>query len=87
MTAPLGAVAAPMTLVISAAALISGVLTIAVTGSPGLALSEFLDLLLAAGLLRLVGDPSWRAIATAAAIVALRRLIDTGLRIGGGSWT
>ncbi|MFD2090865.1 hypothetical protein [Blastococcus deserti] len=47
----------------------------------------FLDLLLAAGLLRLAGHPGWRTILTAAAVVALRRLISTGLRAGGRAWT
>jgi hypothetical protein len=43
----------------------------------------FLDLLVATGLLRLVGEPSWQALATAASIILLRRLIGFGLRTGG----
>lgn len=39
----------------------------------------FFDLLVAAGLLRLVGEPGWQTLATAAAIVLLRRLIGSGL--------
>ena len=39
-----------------------------------------LDLLLAAGLLRLAVLPTWSRIATAAAIVLLRRLIVIGLQ-------
>lgn len=87
MRPDLDAVVAAMALIVAAAALIAAALAFAVSRRPGLALSVFLDLLLAAGLLRLVGEPSWQAIATAAAIVALRRLLGTGLRIGGRSWT
>ena len=47
----------------------------------------FLDLLLAAGLLRLVGNPGGQAIATAGAILVIRRLVSTELRIGGRSLT
>ena len=43
----------------------------------------FLDLLLAAGLLRLAAEPTWTSLGTAAAIVLLRRLIGAGLRAGG----
>ena len=73
--------------VITAAALVAGLSTLAVTRRPPLALSVFLDLSVAAGLLRLAGDPGWAAIATAAAVVALRRLIGFGLRAGGRAWT
>jgi hypothetical protein len=65
-----------ITLVITGAALVAGTLTLAVTRRPALALGVFLDLLLAAGLLRLVGTPDGQALATA-----------TGLRIGGRSLT
>lgn len=50
------------------------------TRRPLPALAVLLDLLLAAGLLRLLGDPGWRAILTTAAIVVLRRLLSAGLR-------
>ncbi len=83
----LGTLSALAALVISAGALVVGVLTFAVTRRPALALGVFLDLLLAAGLLRLAGDPGWRTVATAAAIAALRHLIGLGLRIGGRAWT
>jgi len=72
---------------LSGAALLAGVLTLATTRKPALALSVFLDLLTAAGLLRLVGDPSWQSITTAAVIVGLRHLIGFGLRIGARTWT
>ncbi len=45
-----------------------------------------LDLLVTAGLLRLVGQPSWPALATAATVILLRRLIGFGLRTGGRTW-
>ena len=74
-------------LAITGAALVAGLLALAVTGKALLAVKILLDLLLAAGLLRLTGDPSWPTISTAAAIVALRRLIGVGLRAGGGAWS
>lgn len=43
------------------------------------ALHVLLDLLLAAGLLRLSAEASWEAIAIAAAIVALRRVLAATL--------
>ena len=47
------------------------------------ALPVLLEFLLAAGLLRLAHDATWRALATAAAVVALRKLVVTyGLRPG-----
>jgi hypothetical protein len=69
------------------AALVAGALVLVRTRRPAAALPVLLDLLLAAGLLRLAGDPDWRAIATAAAIVFLRRLIGIGLRAGARSWS
>lgn len=80
-------VAGAAALAASAAALLAGALPLAVTRHPVLALSVFLDLLLAAGLLRLMGEPSWRSLASAAAVVALRRLIGQGIRLGRRSWT
>ena len=71
----------------TAAALAVGALVLVRTRRPAAALPVLLDLLLAAGLLRLAGDPDWRTIATAAAIVLLRRLIGIGLRAGGRSWS
>ncbi|MGY1690234.1 hypothetical protein [Geodermatophilus sp. SYSU D01105] len=70
-----------------AAALVCGVLALAVTRRPPLALTVFLDLLLAAGLLRLAGDPSWQALAVAAAVVALRRVVGAGLRTARRAWS
>ncbi|MBZ3904363.1 DUF1622 domain-containing protein [Streptomyces griseiscabiei] len=38
------------------------------------------DFLLAAGLIRLAAEPSWRSLATAAATAAVRMLLNAGLR-------
>ncbi len=51
------------------------------------ALGVLLDLLLAAGLLRLAAEPTWASLATAAAVVLLRRLIGAGLRAGGRAFS
>lgn len=40
-----------------------------------LAVQVLVDLLLAAGLLRLTGDPGWGAVAAAALLVLLRRVV------------
>jgi hypothetical protein len=72
---------------IAMAALLSGIVALAATRRPALALGILLDMLVAAGLLRLVGDPSWRALATAAIVIAIRHLVGYGLRIGARSWT
>jgi hypothetical protein len=87
VSAALATIAGVTAQVVTTAALVAGALALVVTHRPALALPVTLDLLLAAGLLRLVGTPSWQALATAAAIVALRRLIGLGLRIGGRSWS
>lgn len=75
-------VAAAATALTGAAVLLAAVV-LARTHRPTLALGVGLDVLLAAGLLRLSGDVSWRQVATAAALVALRHLITRGLRAGG----
>lgn len=72
---------------VTAAALVAATVALVSTRRPSVALSVLLDLLLAAGLLRLAGDPGWQTAATAAGIVVLRRLLGTGLRLGGGSWS
>jgi hypothetical protein len=38
------------------------------------------DFWLAAGLLRLSGDPTWQTIASAACIIAVRQIVRLGLR-------
>ena len=78
----LGAVAAGLAPAVSAAGLVAAVTVLAATRRPLFALTVLLDFLLAAGLLRLTGEPGWPALATAAAIVAVRRLAGIGLRAG-----
>lgn len=65
---------------VAGAALVAGALALAVTRRPSTGLGVLLDLLLAAGLLRLLGDPDWQVILSAAVVVALRRLLSTALR-------
>jgi hypothetical protein len=82
----LDGVAGPAALATTAAGLVAAALTLAVTRRPGAALGVLLDLLLAAGLLRLAGDPGWGTITTAAVVVLLRHLAGAGLRVGARSW-
>ena len=44
------------------------------------AVGVLLEFLLAAGLLRLADDPTWRQLAAAAVVVGLRRLLTAGMR-------
>ena len=76
-----------MSTLTSSAALLCAVLglvcaaaVLARTRQPGQALPVLLEFLLAAGLLRLTSDATWGALATAAAIVGVRRLVGYGLR-------
>ncbi|MFY1622896.1 hypothetical protein ACN268_06795 [Micromonospora sp. WMMD735] len=64
---------------VSALALGVGAVTLLTTRSWRTALRVLLDLLVAAGLLRLAGGRSWSALATAAAVVVLRHLLGAGL--------
>ena len=79
MTAALQEVAGTLALLVTAAALLAGLVALAATRCPAAALPVFLDLLVAAGLLRLVGEPGGQTLAATAAIVLLRRLIGSGL--------
>ena len=47
-------------------------------------LAAMLDLFLAAGLLRLAGEPGPSQIAAAGAVLVVRRVVNLGLRIGKG---
>ena len=87
MSSSAAAVAGAASLAVVAAGLLSGVLALAVTRRPALALGILLDFLVAAGLLRLIGEPDWQAILTAAVVVAMRHLVGYGLRLGARSWT
>lgn len=60
--------------------LVSAVAVLAASRDGRLAIAVLLELLLAAGLLRLADDPGWRSITTAAVVVALRRVVSAGLR-------
>ncbi|MDG4810192.1 hypothetical protein O7634_25855 [Micromonospora sp. WMMD1120] len=69
-----------LVLVVTALALVVGVVTALGTGSLRTAVRLVLDLLTAAGLLRLAGDPGWNGLAGAVAIIALRQLLGAALR-------
>ena len=86
MSAALQSAGATLALLVTAAALVAGLVALVATRRPAAALPVFLDLLVAAGLLRLVGQPGWQALATAAIVILLRRLIGSGLRTGGHTW-
>ncbi|MEV4659538.1 hypothetical protein [Micromonospora sp. NPDC049301] len=68
-----------LVMVVTALALVAGVVTVLSTGAGRTAVRVVLDLLIAAGLLRLVGDPGWSGLASSAAIVALRQLLAAAL--------
>jgi hypothetical protein len=72
-------VAAP--LVASAALVVSGLVLLS-SRRPAVALPVLLDLLLAAGALRLTADLSWSAVTTAAVVVLVRKLATVGIAAG-----
>jgi hypothetical protein len=76
------AVVAAVVPLVVAAALVLSALALVVTRRVGVALPILLDLLLAAGLLRLSATGSWQAIASAAAIVVIRKLATLGISVG-----
>ena len=78
----MAAVLASAALAVTGAALVTGAIGFAVTRQLIPALTVFLDLLTAAGLLRLAAEPTARTIATSAAIIALRHLSGAGLTAG-----
>ena len=86
MTSALAAVPVVAAQLVTGAALVSAAIALAATRRPAPALGVLLDLLVAAGLLRLVGDPGWTALASAAVIIALRHLVGSGLRQAAASW-
>ncbi|GHJ44624.1 hypothetical protein Cs7R123_19660 [Catellatospora sp. TT07R-123] len=63
-----------------AAGLVAGGLVLATGATARLALAVALDFWLAAGLLRLALPVPWQAVAAAAAILAIRRLLSAALR-------
>ena len=56
--------------------LVGGGVVLVAARDPRLAVCVLLEFLLAAGLLRLSDDPDWRALAVAAVVVALRRVLS-----------
>ncbi|WP_431924275.1 hypothetical protein [Micromonospora wenchangensis] len=71
--------AVPLATVVSTLALGVGGVVLLTVGSWRTALRVLLDLLVAAGLLRLAGGPGWPALASAVAVVVLRRMLWSGL--------
>ncbi|HET7684058.1 MAG TPA: hypothetical protein VFK34_10380 [Marmoricola sp.] len=79
MTSTASTVAAPLAQAVGMAAVVLGVAVFLATRHVRSALGVLLDLLLAAGLLRLGTDQSWSAIASAAALVVVRKLAMSGV--------
>jgi hypothetical protein len=76
VTAVLGSAA----LAVVAAAILAGAVVLGRTRSLRQALPVLLDLLTAAGLLRLSVAPNWNALIVTAVVIALRRLTTAGIR-------
>jgi hypothetical protein len=76
VTAAIGA-AAPATI---AASILAGALVLLRTRSLRQALPVLLDLLTAAGLLRIAAEPTWSGLAVTAIVIVLRRLVTAGIR-------
>ncbi|GAB3445585.1 hypothetical protein GCM10027517_26760 [Phycicoccus ginsengisoli] len=83
MTPVVSGVLLHLSWLVASAGLVAGLAAVCVTRRLLPSLGVFLDLLLAAGLLRLATAGSWQAIAGAAAIVAIRKLAVLGLRSSG----
>lgn len=64
---------ASLAVLVTGAAVVVAVLVYAVTRAWSPAVPVLLELLLAAGLLRLAADPDWRAVAAAAVLVLVRQ--------------
>jgi hypothetical protein len=71
----------PASWVVAGAGIVLAALVFAVMRRVSVALPVLLDMLMAAGLLRLSAEAPWRAIATAGAIVVLRKLVVAGLQV------
>ncbi len=72
-----------LSLAVGAAAVVVGAVALAATRDLRAALPLMLDLLLAAGLLRLAASSTWTAIVTAAGLVLIRKVVTwTILRNG-----
>jgi ABC-type siderophore export system fused ATPase/permease subunit len=68
-----------LAMLLAGSAVVIGLLAFVATRSLRASLPALLDLLLAAGLLRLSASPDWTAIGTAAAIIGIRKLVGVGL--------
>jgi hypothetical protein len=67
-------------LVVTAAGLVVAVLALATTRQFSLSLAVLLDFFTAAGLLQLIGPPTWPRLATVALTITVRQLAGRGLR-------
>jgi hypothetical protein len=67
-------------LLVTAAGVVVGAVIAIASGSVRIAIPPMLELFTAAGLLRLGADARWSALATAASIVVLRRVVVRELR-------
>lgn len=76
-----GFVAALAPMIVLATLVVAG-LVLASTRRPTLARPVLLDLLLAAGLLRLTADLRWDAVASASLVVVIRKLASVGIAAG-----
>lgn len=74
--------AAHLSWLIAAAGIVLSAATLLVFRRPAVALHVLLDLLLAAGLLRLSADGAWSVIAVTAVVVLLRRVLTRSLLSG-----
>jgi hypothetical protein len=64
----------------SAGGIMAGIGALAVTRRLGLALSVALELLTAAGLLRLSAEGTWKAVASAATVIIIRKLVGSTIK-------
>jgi hypothetical protein len=72
-------------LLVVAASVVAGGIVLLRTRSLRQALPVVLDLLPAAGLLRLAAAPTWTGLAVTAIVIALRRLVSAGVRTAIGA--
>jgi hypothetical protein len=68
-------------LLVTAAGLVAAVLALARTRQIPWATTILLDFFTAAGLLRLVGSPTWSSLATVALTISVRQVASLGLRL------
>jgi len=70
-----------LAVMVTAGGVVSGVMVLAAVRDGSLALRVGLEFWMAAGMLRLAAPPSWRTLAGAAGILAVRQVIIYGLRL------